>query len=172
MDFKELILPNFVLANLYKDVLIEDAEASKTHTQPVKQHIQLSFLGNNKKNIVLVVQDETAVYVTDDILALLTNLLTACRLTIADIALLNISNKKISYKQVTGELQPSYLLLMGIDAKQFQIPLIFPEYKIQHYNNCQMLITQGLDTMLGESREAKMQKSKLWLCLKELFKVG
>lgn len=172
MDFKELILPDFMIADLYKDVLIEDTTAIKPGISKVtNSNHKLTFLGDNKKNVTIIVQDETAVYISDDKLTFLTSLLSACKLTIADVALMNASNKSISYKQVKEELQPNFLLLMGIDAKSFQIPLIFPEYRIQHYNNCQMLITAHLDKMLGDSREAKMEKSRLWLCLKEMFGV-
>ena len=110
-------------------------------------------------------------FIGEEKLQLLSNLLTACKLNLGDVAIVNIGNENILYKQIKQELQPQFLLLMGVNTKAFQLPLVFPEYKIQQYDNCKMLIATDLNNLLGNSNEVKMEKSKLWLCLKQLFAI-
>jgi len=173
MSFEDTILPPFLIADLYKNVLIEDVEKKVVEVAKpiVEKESSISFLGSNNKNVVIMVSDNTAVHIADEKLQLLTNLLTACKLGLADVAIVNVSNKNIVYKQVKQAFQPKNLLLMGVDAKQFQLPLVFPEYRIQHYDNCQMLIAPNLNNLLGSTNEVKVEKSKLWVCLKEMFGV-
>ncbi len=173
MSFKETILPSFLIADLYKNVLIEDVEKKRAEVvEPsVVEESSINFLGNNNKNVVIMVSDDTAVHIADEKLHLLTNLLTACKLGLADVAIVNVSNKNIVYKQIKQQFLPKNLLLMGVDAKLFQLPMIFPEYRIQHYDNCQMLIATDLTNLLGDSNEVKVEKSKLWVCLKQMFSI-
>ena len=173
MSFNELILPHFLIADLYKNVLIETQVAETVTTKQIEaiQPIALKFLGENRKQVSIIVIDNNAVYIDDEKLNLLTKLLAACKLTLADVAIVNLHNKNITYNQIKQELNPQFLLLMGVDIKQFALPIIFPEYKIQYYNNCQILIAKDLQQFIGETQDVKMEKSKLWLCLKTLFGV-
>ena len=173
MAFEDVILPDFVIADLYKNTLIESVNESVSQTQSnieIKTE-KIRFLGDNKKNITVVVNDEKAVFIEEDKLQLLTNLLAACKLNNADVAIVNICNSNYKYKQVKAELQPTNLLLFGISAKTFELPLVFEEYKLKTYDNCQILIAKDLDFLIGTTNEVKMEKSKLWLCLKQMFSV-
>ena len=170
MAFDEIILPNFMIADLYKSSLIEPLNELVISEQK-DDKIGIRFLGENKKKITIIVQDDDAVFIGEEKLQLLSNLLTACKLNLGDVAIVNIGNENILYKQIKQELQPQFLLLMGVNTKAFQLPLVFPEYKIQQYDNCKMLIATDLNNLLGNSNEVKMEKSKLWLCLKQLFAI-
>ncbi len=171
MAFDDTILPNFVIADLYKNSLIEPSLNEFVISEKNDNKSGIRFLGENKKNIAIIVQDDEAVFIGEEKLQLLSNLLTACKLNLADVAIVNIGNKNTSYKQIKEEIEPQFLLLMGINSKAFQLPLIFPEYKIQQYDNCKMLIATDLNNLLGNSNDVKMEKSKLWLCLKQLFAI-
>jgi hypothetical protein len=171
MTFTDTKLPLFLIADLYKNVLIESNEVvtpKVAEALPIKEN-SISFLGENKKRISIIINDAEAVFIGDEKLQLLTNLLIACKLTIADVAIVNTHNKSVHYTKIKQELHPSFLLLMGIDARTFQLPIIFPEYKIQSYDTCQILIADDLKNMLGTSTDVKLAKSKLWLCLKQMF---
>ena len=175
MSFEGVVLPNFLIADLYKGILVEDE--IKINTKKVAEtkedkHISVSFLGSNNKQVVIVINDNDAAIIGDEKLQLLTNLLTACKLSLADVAIVNVNNKQIVYNQIKTALQPKFLILMGIDAKAFKLPIIFPEYKIQHYDNCPILLTSDLNNLLGTTTEVKVEKSKLWLSLKLLFSIA
>jgi hypothetical protein len=173
MAFEEVVLPNFVIADLYKNTLIESID-DFTVVANVDKDIQsekIRFLGDNSKRITIVVNDENAVFIEEDKLQLLTNLLAACKLNNADVAIVNIHNTNYTYKQVKEELLPVNLLLFGVNSKKFEIPLVFEEYKLKNFDSCQILIAPDLDKLLGSTNEVKMEKSKLWLCLKQMFSV-
>ena len=177
MSFDNIRLPNFLIADLYKNVLIVDESNTKNIIEEIQQPKEkktdsINFLGNNNKQVVIIINEEDAVIIGDEKLQLLTNLLTACKLSLADVAIVNTFNKQMVYNQIKNDLQPKFLLLMGIDAKAFKLPIIFPEYKIQQYDNCPILIATDLNNLLGTSTEVKVEKSKLWLCLKQMFAIG
>jgi len=105
-----------------------------------------------------VISDENAVFIEEDKLQLLTNLLAACKLNNADVAIVNIANTNYKYKQIKAALQPANLLLFGVDAKDFGLPLVFEQYKLKSFDNCQMLIATGLNYLIGTTQEIKIEK--------------
>jgi len=173
MAFEDVILPDFVIADLYRNTLIASLNETAVKTQHNKeiQAEKIKFLGDNKKNITVVVNDDKAVFIEENKLQLLTNLLSACKLNNADVAIVNLSNTNYKYKQIKAALQPAHLLLFGVNTKTFELPLVFEAYKLKNYDNCQILIAADLNYLIGATNEVKMEKSKLWLCLKQMFAV-
>ena len=129
------------------------------------------FLGENKKHVVIAVKDEEAVFLQDESLQFLSNILGACQLNLADVAIINYSKQTISYTEITEKLAPAFLLLFEVSAKEIQLPFTVPHYQIQKYDNCHFLLAPSLFMMQGDSKEAKLEKSKLWLSLKKMFSV-
>ena len=62
MNFTNLQLPDFLLADLYKNVLVELNEEVPVKEKEPKVTTQQWFLGENRKHVVIVVKDEEAVY--------------------------------------------------------------------------------------------------------------
>lgn len=187
MVFENVKLPNFVIADLYKNSLIEDDRKATKNTNTVVEvgiisdndilHsagniTTIKYLGKNQKNVSIVVYETDAVYLIEDTLTLLTNLLSACKLTLADVAIINTHNQSITYKQIKQDLQPKQLLLMGNVLKNISLPFIFPEYRVQQYDNCEMLISADLKNMLAQTDLVKAEKRKLWESLKTMFKLS
>ena len=188
MGFEDIKLPDFVIADLYKNNLIE-GEKIVAAVVPIAENkslkatsitmpdivnneaVSIKYLGENKKNVVIVVSDKEAVFIDDNKLQLLTNLLNACKLTIADVAIINTANQQVNYKQIKLDLQPSYLLLLGKVSKEISLTFIFPEYRIQTYDNCQMLIAADLQALLAKSDAVQAEKRRLWESLKLMFKL-
>jgi hypothetical protein len=76
-----------------------------------------------------------------------------------------------SYKQILEKLLPEFFILFDMTANDIQLPFTIPDYQMQKYNNCTFLLAPSLQNMLGESKGAKLEKSKLWLSLKKMFNV-
>jgi hypothetical protein len=171
MSFKNLQLPDFLIAELYKDVLVElnvdNATEKKQKTTPTQKW----FLGENKKHVVIAVKDEEAVYLRDEWLQFLSSILGACKLNLGDVAIINYSKNNFSYTELNEKLLPEYLLLFDVTAKEIQLSFTVPHYQIQNYNHCNFLLTPSLQTMQGDTKAAKLEKSKLWLSLKKMFAV-
>ena len=128
-----------------------------------------SFLGNNGKNIVILVSDPASVHLNDEALQFLSAILGACKLNLGDVAIINAHHNNINYDYLKSQMQPKQLLLFGIDTRLVQLPFVVPQYQVQAYDKCQFLLAPPLSAMLGDSQNAKLEKSKLWLSLKKIF---
>ncbi len=169
MSFKNLQLPDLLIAELYKDVLVETNEVSTSIKKLQKASEHKWFLGENKKHVVIAVKDDEALYLRDEWLQFLSSILLACKLNLGDVAIVNYSRNKFSYLELNEKLSPEYLLLLDVTAKEIQLPFTVPNHQIQKYNQCSFLLTPSLQTMQGNTQEAKLEKSKLWLSLKKMF---
>lgn len=195
MSFSKIILPNALLADLYKDVLvvidneintekkINNEEAviaekgmilvNKTVVKTPDEKVEkgLLWLGSNRKNIAVVVRDEGALHLQDEHLEILSAILSACKLNLADVAIVNTHNQQVDDVVLRSELKPLSVLLFGVETAQISLPFSIPDYKLQAFNNCTYLQAAPLDKMKGHATEAKLEKSRLWVCLKTLFGV-
>ncbi len=171
MSFEKLILPDFILASIYKNNIVLVQNDSKT-AQVKNQKNTLEkkwYLGENKKKVFIAVQDESAVFLRDEWLQFLSSILTACHLNIGDVAIVNMANFKIPYKEAVEALQPNYFILFDINIQQFQLPFIVQEYHVQQFNQAQFLLSASLNKMQSNTPEAKLEKTKLWTGLKKMF---
>jgi hypothetical protein len=173
MSSEKTILPGFLVADLYRNnlVIIDDG------AQPVEETTAAApgqtgkqwFLGSNLQKITLVVSEKEAAYLEDASLRFLTAILGACKYNLGDVAIVNYHKDPVVYSRIKEELTPRALILFGITTQQLQLPFTIPDYQVQSYDQCQFLVAPPLPAMLGESQEARLEKSKLWLCLKKMF---
>ena len=127
---------------------------------------EISFFGGNKQQISLIVNNTDAVFVNDQQLSFLSGILTACKLTLEDVALINIaSHPKLSYKNIAENFNAKFVIMFGILADAIQLPFIMPEFQKQSYNNEVYIAVPSL-TALENDKELKR---KLWNVLKEIF---
>jgi hypothetical protein len=68
-------------------------------------------------------------------------------------------------------LKPEYLLLFGITALQIELPFTMPDYQVQQYSNCKILIAPALTDLNNASAKAVAEKKKLWSSLKNMFSI-
>lgn len=167
MVFEEIILSPNVIQNLYANTLIDVVSTSKKNQEQIIDRIE--YLGDNKKNITLIIKDNEAKKISDFKLNFIIKILSACQLTLADVAIVNASNNNYLYGDIIKTLNPRNLILFGVDGRAFELPLIFPEYRIQQYNQCNMLIVFDLEKYLIDDEKTQTEKRKLWGCLKQLF---
>jgi hypothetical protein len=122
-----------------------------------------------KKKIAVLVNSTAAIYLPDEELNFLLGILTACKLSMADIALINLAkNPGLDYTAVTGQLRAEKIFLFGLDADALALPLQFPHYQVQQFNNQVYLSSVSLN----ELQANKEEKMKLWNCLKKIFALG
>lgn len=179
MGLNNIDLPGFVVADLYKTLQIEnniktspekdsDTDKIKTEKQILTDHnVQdWKFLGNNLKNITIITNQKEAVHLPDNELAFLTGILGACKLTLADVAIVNInSNPILSYKDILARLESKIVLLFGVEPIEFGLPISFPYFQLQPFSNVSFLYSPTLIDL----EDDKVLKSKLWVCLRRIF---
>jgi len=117
------------------------------------------------------VSDETAIYLRDEWLQLLSNMLTACKLNIGDVAIINLYQHPTDFIQLKEKINPSFCLLFGVKTSALDLPFAIPDYQIQQHNHCRFITAPSFAAMEGNSQAAKLEKSKLWVCLKQLFNI-
>jgi hypothetical protein len=160
MSLNDIKLTNQQLADLYKDLLVEPLAKDV----PQKEH--LSYLGGNLGNILIVVNKEAAAFLSDIEFEFLTNILAACKLSIADVAIVNwVNNAALSYEAILAELKTKRVLLFDLDPLAFGLPLYFPHYQIQPFDNRTFLSAPSLHTLASNVGE----KKNFWTALKTFF---
>jgi len=168
-------LPAFLVASLYKNTLVilpntasQAAPIAKLTKPETAKPVQW-FLGeNNKKVTILVNQKETA-YLTDQQFTLLTGILKACKLNMADVAIVNLAQGAYNFIQLNQLLDTRYLLLFDVTTAAIDLPFSIPLYQLQAYDHCNILQAASLETMLGETAAARDEKMKLWNALRKMF---
>jgi DNA polymerase III psi subunit len=166
MSLDNIQLPSFVLQELFKNSLID----LKKEEIPLEKTISKEFstLGNNRRHILILVKSDETLYLPDEELNFLMGILAACNLTMEDVAIMNIKkNKLVTYKTITNELKSEKVFLFGVSPDEIALPIDFPNYQIQQYNN-QVYLTSPT---LSKFQDNKVEKTKLWNCLKQIFAI-
>ncbi|MDQ3278169.1 MAG: hypothetical protein M3Q06_07570 [Bacteroidota bacterium] len=162
MSLNNISLPSQLLADLYQHSLVSDTATAV----PVKA--ALSFLGKNGKNILIVVNKPDVPYLPDAELSFLTKVLTACQLSLMDIAIVNWS--KLPQQEpatVIKETAARFVILFGLDPAQFEMPAETPLFTVRTICNRPGVMAPTLN----EIESSKEAKGQLWSSLKQLFSI-
>jgi hypothetical protein len=169
MSLNNISLPPSLVAELYKSALVESpAGEIKNETVVPVPGKHWKYLGNNKKNILVVVHYNDFPILPDNELAFLSRMLSACKLNLDDVAVVNRHNHTvIFYKEYAEHFNCKTVLLFGIEPGSFGLPLIFPEYQVQHFSGCDFLFTPAMEIL----QKDELLRTKLWVCLKKMFNI-
>lgn len=169
MSLNKIQLPANTIVDLYKNHLIEPGVIeSKIKPEQPKPNDGINFLGNNKKQVVVIVNYADAVHLPDAQLNFLTSILTACKLSLDDIAIVNIGHtEEINFRTIFKEVPAQSALLFGVSTESLLLPLNFPNFQVQFFDNINYLTSPTLDLIESD----KSLKTQLWTSLKKLFKL-
>lgn len=166
MSLDDIQLAPSLAADLYKKTLV-DIDNYQPATSASTNAV-FPVLGNNGQKVCILVKEPEFPFLSDDDLQFLTGILTACKLSLQDVALINLNKcAALNYASLQEHLQPSVVLFFGTGPADAEFPLEFPAYQLQKYNQQTFLAAPSLQ-QLAENKE---EKKKLWLCLKTLFTV-
>ena len=93
-------LPDFVLADLYRNTIVSVSEGGKLTGLPHKENYMPPpdtkaaqelkwYLGDNKKNILIIIAEENVAIISEESLSFLTKILAAFNSTVADVVITN-----------------------------------------------------------------------------------
>jgi hypothetical protein len=170
-----MALPAFLLASYYKNKLVIPTQSKPAAISAVVKppHLPAAetrwYLGENKKQVTIVVNQSSIAFLTDDQFTLLTSVLKACKLNMADVSIVNLANSAKNFTQLHQTLNTRFLLLFDVATSAIDLPFSIPLYQLQSYDQCQILQATSLNTMLGEEKAAKDEKMKLWNGLRKMF---
>lgn len=166
MSLNNIQLPPIALKELFRNTLI-DIEPEYKPEQKIRSK-GFDTLGNNQKRILIMVKSEETLYLPDEQLNFLMEILAACNLTMEDVAILNTKkNKSVTYKTVANDLKSEKIFLFGVAPDEIELPIDFPNYQIQQFNNQLYLKAPTL----SHFKNNKVEKIKLWNCLKQIFSI-
>jgi hypothetical protein len=171
MSINNITLPAHTVADLYQGSLIaEKSVAAPLLEQPLQPGANTSSawksLGNNQQQILIIVNNNEAVHLPDNELAFLTGIIGACKLSLADVAIVNLNNHPgAGYKELTTEFKSRKVFLFGIEPATFGLPMSFPHYQMQAFTGISFLYAPALKELEND----KAEKMKLWGCLKKMF---
>lgn len=182
-------LPDFVLADLFPNNLVIVEASTKaapevenvkmvpspepvltsSYTGPLKERPEKWYLGNNGKNIAILVHEPETAFLSEEGLDFLTKILGACKLNMGDVAVINIARYQAQFVEIKQELNPTTCLLFNVTAPTVKLPFTVPHYQVQEYGGCKFLMAPALTHYYGDSAESKLEKTKLWVSLKLIF---
>lgn len=176
MSLNDLQLSTPLITTLYPSSLIstdiEDAAASKksgTHQNASTDKTESwKSLGNNQKNILIVVNYGDIVHLPHEELNFLTGMLTACKLSLEDVAIINTNNyKKLDYRDILTQFKSKIVFLFGVAPGDFGLPVNFPYFQVQSVSNCTFLFSPALE----QRHTDVLLKSRLWVSLRAIFSI-
>jgi len=175
MDLNNIELPASVVVELYQSSLsasgsilpVQKPLAINSETIPIAEKaVTWKSLGDNRKNILILLNSPEAVHIADNELVFLTGILGACKLSIADVAIVNRHHyPESSYKELTAHFKSKIVFLFDIEPASFGLPMSFPHYQIQSFAGNSFLYSVSLKNLEND----KVEKTKLWVSLKRLF---
>jgi hypothetical protein len=183
MGLKALKLPLSVITDLYSkgliaggngDLIIKTAPeaiatpADEKMEEAIAKPAKPKYLGKNNRNILILVDNPDMGFLEETDLGFLTNMLTACKLSLQDVAIVNIAGiDDFSYKKTIADLSSTIVMLLGPTPSALGLPLDFPYFQVQPFSGLTFLSTP----VLAEIKNDQLQKSKLWVCLRRIFNV-
>ncbi|MBA2746834.1 MAG: hypothetical protein H0U44_11460 [Flavisolibacter sp.] len=168
MSLNNLNLTNYQLSSFYGKVLVEE-DAAKAEPDLPRKNIQAStprYLGKNERQILILVNENQHPFLGDEELNFLTNILTACKLSLADVAILNMHQlSPTEVKATFSELKSKKVIAFGIEPNALGLPFHFPEFQVQPFDQTSFLHAPVLKILEAD----KELKSKFWNSLKIMF---
>ncbi len=171
MSLNKCELPVSLIAGLYHSNLIE-GDKFENNLNPVvtgNGH-GIQFLGENNKGICMLVNYKNDVYLPDKELDFLISILHACKLNLGDVAIINCKRLSISFEDLKKQTPCNFVLLFGMSGTEIGLPFN-KEFIVEKINNCSVVVSPAIEKLNGNTTEAKLLKSKLWLCLRQLLNV-
>ncbi len=183
MYFENVQLPSTVIAELYKQSLVvlqdfkpnttNDNANTETSASPVSvadySIMPFKYLGGFEKKIAILVTEHFNAHIGDEDLEFLTKMLSACKLLLSDVAIINVvSNPKAN--QLWQLMPPKVMLMFDVDPGTVGLPFRRPHFEVQQWSGAVFMNAPELSIFrTGNENDIKLLKTKLWLCLQKIF---
>lgn len=140
------------------------APAKRAEKKENLPSIATSFLGENKKHVIWMVNDDQNEYADEEGMLLLQSIMQACGLQLEDVAVINLHKQAFTFESIKTQFQPKHIIALGSAYGFF--PANLPLYVQMHFEDTLVITGASLQTMQSE----KEAKAKLWNLLKPLFR--
>ena len=163
MSLDNIQLSGQTCAILFSHNLIEDQASNRE--QESQEKIKIDCLGENQKQVLFLVNDQSNKYLGDEEMEMLVKLIAACKLSMADIALVNFHSNKFNYQQFNNEFHSNKILIFGVSTGELELPFEIPHFQVQQFQKQFYLTAPSLKDLLDNTD----LKKELWMSLQKLF---
>ena len=195
-ELQNIKLPDFLITDWYKSHLIETevptvakpVVSNNTPIVPVVPAVTVQatipavtalhepvevawYTGENKKHVTIIINQDSTTVISTEWSTFLTSVLSACKLTLNDVVIVNTHKKTINYSQIITQFKSQYLIVFDVAPSLIGIPAAIPSYDIRVNDNCSFVFSESISLMLNNTADAKQVKMRLWTSLKKLFNV-
>ncbi len=175
MEINNIQLSPELIAALYPETLVigndpdTDKKPGKIATPVLTPNTVFSFLGKNLRSICFLVDYPGHDFLPEEQLVFLHKMLSACKCTLDDIALVNMAHSDLQLTDLKKQLQPRIIFLWGIRPATVGFKQGLPDFNISVVDGISVIPIVTPDLMCGESPQGLELKQRLWSCLKKLF---
>jgi hypothetical protein len=176
MGINDFSLSDEIIAALYPESLVLEkttgerkkipAKAEKPGTTPVAPY---PFLGQNSRSISFLVHYPDSEFIPGEQLIFLLKILTACKCSLDDIALVNTAKTPVKMDELKRQLHPGIIFLWGQIPAFADMTKKFPDMSLSLMEGITVIPVSQAEQMGRENAEAVELKKKLWVSLKKLF---
>lgn len=131
--------------------------------------LKISRLGNFEKQVLVFVTDNISLHLADPELELLSKMLQAVKLSLADIALINTAKQSISWNEVINDMPAKAVILFGVEPSSIGIPMRLPHFRVHRWNDASFVHSPSLADINAPSPDQTKWKKDLWKALQEVF---
>ncbi|MBY0229356.1 MAG: hypothetical protein K2W96_08770, partial [Gemmataceae bacterium] len=97
---------------------------------PAAEPSGYKILGSHRRRVTIIVDSPGSAFLPDDQLNFLTKILEACRMNIGDVAIVNHHTTPVAITALRQQLQPSVILIFGLEPTAIRLPINFPVFKL------------------------------------------
>jgi hypothetical protein len=195
-ELQNIKLPDFLITDWYKSHLIETevptiakpvvnnntpivpvvpavtVQATIPSVTAVHEPVEVAwYTGDNKKHVTIIINQDNRAVISTEWSTFLTSVLSACKLTLNDVVIVNTHKKTINYSQIITQFKSQYLIVFDVAPSLIGIPAAIPNYDIRVNDNCSFVFSESIALMLNNTADAKQVKMRLWTSLKKFFNV-
>ena len=164
MDQLEPIkLPISIISDIFRNCLVDLNFPDSSSDNPASA-ITETLAGAPVDTVVVSLSEGKAL--PHQQLDFLNNIMKACKLEKDNYSIIaNRQDELPDYKATFSQFKQKQLILFGISPAAIGLPINFPHFQVQSFQEVRYLAAPKLDTIEAD-KELKMQ---LWQCLKQLF---
>lgn len=130
---------------------------------------ELVFIGQNKKNILILIDEEGVEFIRQENQQLLHKILNAVHLSIDDTKLVNVRKNSASSASLVNALEKTpftTLISFGTIIPEWPVCNLFSKYVVSTDNmNRKLLLADPLSHLAQDLHK----KRNLWICLQDMF---
>lgn len=138
-------------------------EEIKVITEEVRKPISFSYLGENNKYFLIVIDDNKSNDISELHKETLLKIMSAKGLEMRDLAILNLDKHQgVDFSGLKDYFSCSRIALFGIDPKRIALPSMSSN-KVENHMSVKILATFSIDEMINDVAK----KKEFWAVMKE-----